>query len=105
MRKQAGHERVWAGLNGLHAELRRIVDREPEQDVRGLAIPVLDALLGEAKEFLGDDPIVDRVEDIISPQAVASGDTIRAVDVLLVVRMLLDRIDRPPMDVVFEDPF
>ena len=56
---------------------------------------MLDAVLGEAKGFLGEDPVVQRAEDVISPEAVAAGGVIRAVDVLLVVTMLLDRVGRP----------
>lgn len=58
MSKDDTHHRVWAGLSGLRQQLSGLVDKDPEQDVRGIAIPVVDALVGEAKLFLGDDPVV-----------------------------------------------
>ena len=99
------HIRVWRGLQDLQVELRPIVDREPEQDVQRSALLVLDAVLEEAKVFLEGDPVVERAEDVISPEAVAAGEVIRAVDVLLVVTMLLSRVERPPTDIEFKRTF
>jgi hypothetical protein len=83
----------------LRQQLSELVDKDPEQDVRGIAIPVIDALVGEAKSFLGDDPVVARVEDVLSAEAFDG--YVRAADLLLVVRILEDRVGKPPPGVVF----
>ena len=82
----------------MRQQLSGLVDKDPEQDVRGIAIPVIDALGGEAKSFLGDDPVVARVEDVLSAEAFDG--YVRAADLLLVVRILEERVGKPPPGVV-----
>jgi hypothetical protein len=82
MSKDDTHYRVWVGLSGLRQQLSGLVDKDPEQDVRGIAIPVIDALVGEARSFLDDDPVVARVQDVLS--AGAFDGYVRAADLLLV---------------------
>lgn len=81
-------------LAELQASLRAIVDRDSEQEVRGLAVPVVDAAFGYVKEVLGDDPVVSAIGGVISVEALASAEPLRASDVLLVVDAFLGAL--PP---------
>jgi hypothetical protein len=68
----------------LHTQLESIVGRDQEQEVRGIALPVIDAVIGTAREnMLLDDPVLAALPDLISPEALASGEPIRALDAYL----------------------
>lgn len=70
---------------------------DPEQEVQGIALPVLDATLAEIKRAIGPDPVVDTIEDIISPEVIDRGEPVRAIDALLVAKQLDAAIGRPPV--------
>jgi hypothetical protein len=72
----------------LRGSLEMMVTRDPEQEVQGIAIPVLDATIRDVKDQLSDDPVVQAMSDIISPEMIEAGETLRAVDALVVVRQL-----------------
>lgn len=75
-------------LDRLRATVREMASRDPEQEVRGMAIPVLDAIINASRGLIPDEDVVARVvRDIIDPDAVATGDLVevRAIDALLVV--------------------
>jgi hypothetical protein len=72
----------------LRDNLQALVDRDPEQEVRGMALPVIDAVLEAAKEILPGDPVIATMRQVVSPEAVAEGEPLRAVDVLVVVDQL-----------------
>lgn len=84
------HHRILRTLEGLRDELADLVEKDPEQDVRGIAIPAIDAVIDEAKTFIDDDPVVDRVQDVMAAEVFEG--YVRAQDVLIVVRILLDRV-------------
>lgn len=71
----------------LYRELQRITDRDAEQEVTGIAVPVLDALLEACKRFVPDDPVVAAIDGLVTPDSVESG-ALRAVDAALVVGQL-----------------
>lgn len=79
---------AWRQIDALERTLASIVAEDPEQEVRGIAIPVLDAVLTEAKRDIGSVPTVDALADIISADTIALGEPVRAVDALLVVSAL-----------------
>jgi hypothetical protein len=81
-------------LGALLGNLERIVQRDPEQEVQGMAIPVLDAVISTAKEMLKGNPVVDAVADVISVEAFDGADAIRAVDALHVVAALYEAFPR-----------
>src|ERR687891_61244 len=84
----------------LRDNLRAMVDRDPEQEVRGMALPVIDAVLEAAKEFLPGDPVIATMREVVSPESVAEGEPLRAVDVLVVVDQLHAALDDArPFDV------
>lgn len=72
----------------LYRDLQRIAERDPEQEVRGMAVPVLSACLDAFKAHAPDDPIAAAIRDVLSPEAVAEGEPVRAVDVALVAGQL-----------------
>lgn len=79
----------------LRADLRELAERDSEQEVTGIAVPALHSVIEEAKTFLEeDDPVVDQIANVISPESVIAG-SIRCVDALLVVNMLVSRISKP----------
>jgi hypothetical protein len=84
-------------VDALIKSLETMVKRDPEQEVQGMAIPVLDAALDDIKAALGDDPIVLAVAGIISPEMIEMGEPIRAVDALLVAEQLDAAIGPYPM--------
>ena len=83
-------------LSTLHRDLQKVVDRDPEQEVRGIAVPVLDAVLSALRGLAPDKPVVASVRDVISAESVEEGEPVRAVDVLMVVTTLLAVIPQPP---------
>lgn len=84
-------------LAQLHRDLRAITDRDPEQEVQGVALPVIDAALAAAIRHLSpDDPLAHAARDLISVEQIELGEPVRAVDALLVVGQLLEALDPPP---------
>ena len=76
-------------LGSLRDTLTNITSRDPEQEVRGIALPVLEAVLQGVRNLMPGDAIAPTVRDVISPEAIAEGEPPRAVDVLLVLDSLL----------------
>lgn len=85
------HALLW----NLKAQLSEITRTDPEQEVRGIAVPALDAVVVGVRELLKDDVIASRVCDVISTEAFAEGEPIRAIDALLVVTTLLGALPQP----------
>jgi hypothetical protein len=93
----SSHDAIYATLVDLEDLLRAVTDRDAEQEVLGPAVAALDAVIVEAKAFIGvGDPVVDRISDLISVESLAAGDPIRAIDALLVVVVLKNRVGPPP---------
>jgi hypothetical protein len=59
---------------------RAITQRDPEQEVRGIAVHVLDAVLQAVRSTLGDHPVVAQMYDVLSVESIEEGEPIRAVD-------------------------
>jgi hypothetical protein len=75
-------------IEALIETLRRLTDRDPEQEVRGIALPVLDAVIDSVRHVLQDDPVMAEVRSVISPEQIESGEPIRAADALLVAEQI-----------------
>ncbi|HEY3087072.1 MAG TPA: hypothetical protein VGJ59_03295 [Jatrophihabitantaceae bacterium] len=82
----------------LHDDLSRIAERDPEQEVQGLALPVLDACFTAFRTMpqVADDPVLSRMIDVFSAQTIAAGEPIRAVDALVVVGQIIAVIGKVP---------
>ena len=84
--------RLWM----LKEDLQRMVQTDGEQEVRGMALPVLDAVVASVRQFVAvDDPVLDAVRDVLV-EVVESGEPVRATDALLVVSQLLAAIPSDP---------
>lgn len=86
--------RVQALIKSLHT----LVARDPEQEVQGIAVPVLAASLEAIKEAKPDDPVVKALVDLMSADFIGAGEPIRAADMLVIVEQLDAAIgSRPPL--------
>ncbi len=70
----------------LITTLEPIVNRDPEQEIQGIAVPVFESLLDELKDTLEDDPVVGSVVTVYENEFFGNGEPVRAVDALLVAR-------------------
>lgn len=77
-----------AQVEVLRSTLSDMVKRDPEQEIRDIAIPVLDAVLQAVKPLLADHPVVTTISDLMSAERVANEDPLRAADMLHVVNAL-----------------
>lgn len=84
-------------VEALVKSLRTMVDKDGEQEVQGIALPVLDAAIEDIKAAIPNDPVVIAVAGIISPETFEAGEPIRAVDALLVAEQLDAAIGRRPI--------
>lgn len=83
MNRDDARKRAWM----LYNDLARISDRDAEQEVSGIAVPVLDALLEACKQHVADDPVVRAIDGLITADSIEAG-SLRAVDAALVVHQL-----------------
>jgi hypothetical protein len=82
-------------LSNLETVLQVMSAKDPEQEVRGIAIPALDTALSAIRGLIPDSSVTAGINDIISPMTVAEGEPIRAVDALVVVSILIGAIPPP----------
>ncbi len=80
----------------LVSSLRTIVAKDPEQDVLGWAVPVVDAVIEEARGYLGDDPVVAAMAGLVSPENIAVGEPVRAAEALILAEQLEAAFGEPP---------
>jgi hypothetical protein len=79
-------------LRQLHRDLERLAERDPDQEVTGVAVPLIDAVISEARANLPEGSTLgSQIVEIISPAAVLEEEVapIRAADALVVVGQLL----------------
>ena len=81
-------------LTRLRKTLQSAVTRDPEQEVRGIAISPLDQVISTVRNLLPSDSYVSKIDDVISVESIDAGEPIRSVDALLVVEILLGAL--PP---------
>jgi hypothetical protein len=67
--------------------LEPMVNRDPEQEIRGVAVPVFEATLDLLRDSLSDDPVVSAVVGAYAHE-LETGEPVRAVDALLVARQI-----------------
>jgi hypothetical protein len=75
-------------ITALVETLTVMTTRDPEQEVQGIALPVLDAVIETVRQVRPDDPVVQAVRGVISVEQIESGEPIRAADALLVAKQL-----------------
>lgn len=104
----ADHERVLADgyirlrvvvqLSQLYVDLNRTFHRDPEQELTGVALSVVDHLFAAARETLerdGPPAPLDVAFELISPETLETGAPVRAVDVLVVTGQILAAFGGP----------
>lgn len=73
----------------LHDDLRVVIQRDPDEQVEGWAVPALDAVVEHAKSaFPSNEPVVGRLQHLMSPEAATDG-AVMAKDLYLVIGQLL----------------
>ena len=81
-------------LSATLDELRQISDRDPEQEIQGRAVSVLDAVISEAKKLLPDHAILTAFEELISPGAIERAEAApRVVDVRAALAPVLAAVE------------
>ena len=67
----------------LYTDLSRIAERDPEQEVRGIALPVPDACIATLRKVVPDDPVISQMPYPYSAESIEAGEPVRAVDALV----------------------
>ncbi len=75
-------------LAGLIYQLNKMVERDPEQEIKGMAERAFDAAFSEAKTAAPDDPVVQAMPDAISAEVAVTGEPVRAADALIAAEAL-----------------
>lgn len=88
-------------ITALIGSLKTLVARDPEQEVTGFALPVFDAVVETVRAALPNDPVVEAVRGVISPEQIELGEPIRAADALLVAEQLDAAIGPEPISMGF----
>ncbi|HEY6665915.1 MAG TPA: hypothetical protein VI036_12395 [Propionibacteriaceae bacterium] len=70
------------------SSLKTLVQRDPEQEIQGIALAVADAAIEAVKAAKPDHPIVQSTAYIYSADQIGSGDPVRAADLLFVAEQL-----------------
>ena len=74
-------------VDALIKTLEPIVATDPEQEIRGIAVPVFEAAMEAIREAVPDDPVVREASGAYLHE-IKTGEPVRAVDALLVARQL-----------------
>lgn len=83
-------------IDALVKSLRALQQRDPDQEVQGIALPVVDAVVTALKNRMPDNPVVQSLADVISADMIGSGETIRAADMLLAAEQLQASLPEMP---------
>jgi hypothetical protein len=81
--------RVRHQLEGLYKTISELAAKDPEQEVQGIALPVIDAVLAKVRSLAGDDPVVEAFADIVSPDRIAMNEPVRAADLAVAISALI----------------
>ncbi|MDZ5443792.1 hypothetical protein U2F26_13770 [Micromonospora sp. 4G57] len=84
-------------IDALIKSLTALVASDPEQQVQGFAVPVVAAALDDVKQAVPHDPVVRSLVDLMSADAIGSGEPIRAADMLVIAEQINAAIGRRPM--------
>jgi hypothetical protein len=83
-------------LTTLRTDLVAMVAQDPEQEVRGLAVPAVDAALSAVRPLIANTNVMAKVADVISPDTIEQGEPVRAIDLRVVVNLMLAELPPPP---------
>jgi hypothetical protein len=84
-----------AQLRQLYRDLFLVIERDPEQEIIGIALPVVDALIAEARLEVrsAHGGLAGSIVELISPTTCNDGQPVRALDTWLVVGQLVAALD------------
>ena len=91
-------------VSDLKAALEKLHDRDPDQEIWEFAYRPIDAALEQAAQYVGDDPVVAQIRELISPETVLEGRDIRVADVLTVVYQLDGILERRLHELRMSEP-
>jgi Asp/Glu/hydantoin racemase len=75
-------------VTALIDSLKVLIAKDPEQEVQGIALSVVDAAVESIKAVCPDDPVVAAVSEIFSADLIGAGEAVRAADLLVVAQQL-----------------
>jgi hypothetical protein len=75
-------------IQAVISSTRALIQRDPEQEIQGIALAVADAAIEAVKAAKPDDPILQSTASIYSADQIGSGDPVRAADLLFVAEQL-----------------
>jgi hypothetical protein len=84
-------------LVALISSMRTLTARDPEQEIQGNALAVVDATIAAVRAVRPDDLVVRATADLLSPERIASGEPVRAADVLVVAEQFLAALGPEPV--------
>lgn len=84
-------------VDALVESMKALIARDPEQEVRGVALGVVDAAITAVKEAKPEDPVVKATSEIFSADQIGSGEGVRAADLLVVAEQLAAAIGPYPI--------
>lgn len=84
-----------AALGQLYRDLFSVIERDPEQEILGVALPVVDAAIAGGRTALArsDHRLAPHIVELISADTCTDGRPIRAIDAWLVVGQLLAALE------------
>lgn len=74
-------------VTALIETLEPVVTRDPEQEIRGIAVPVLESTIEFLKAAMPNDAVVQAVMGAFDHE-LTTGEPVRAVDALLVAKQV-----------------
>jgi len=84
-------------VTGLIDSMTALIARDPEQEVRGIALSVVDAAILAVKAAKPNDPVVIATAELLTAEHIASGEAHRAADLLVVAYQLDAAIGAAPL--------
>ncbi len=85
-------------VTALIEALEPMAKADSEQEIRGVAVPVLEATLEVLRETLAEDPVAGAVVSAYE-HGIATGEPVRVVDALLVARQIDAAIGPYPISI------
>ena len=86
-------------VDALIGSLKELIKKDPEQEVQGIALPVLAAALSDVKQAMPNDPVVQSLVDLFSAEFIGAGEPVRAADMLVVAQQLDAAIGAYPIGI------
>jgi len=84
-------------VTGLIDSMTALIARDSEQEVRGIALSVVDAAILAVKAAKPNDPVVIATAELLTAEHIASGEAHRAADLLVVAYQLDAAIGPAPL--------